>query len=167
MKNHISKNTSRTLSIAASTKGFGFAVTEGEASLVEWGVKTFIGDKNVQTLIKVADIINRFEPDLLVLEDYSAKGSRRSARIKALGRKLSALAGKRQIKVTMFSREQVMRHYFGDVEWTKHALAEIIAKRFPEELGHRLPPKRKAWMSQDSRMDIFDAVALGLMRVRN
>ena len=163
MKTDTNTNIFRTLSIAASTKGFGFAVIEDEESLVEWGVKTFIGDKNAQTLAKVADLINRFKPDLLVLEDYSAKGSRRSARIKILGKKLSALAGKRQIKVTMFSREQVMRHYFGDVEGTKQALADIIAKRFPEELGHRLPPKRKAWMSQDSRMDIFDAVALGLV----
>jgi hypothetical protein len=51
----------------------------------------------------------------------------------------------------------------GDDPGTKHALAEIIAERFPEELGFLLPPKRRDWMSQDSRMDIFDAVALALM----
>jgi hypothetical protein len=39
----------------------------------------------------------------------------------------------------------------------------IIAKRFPEELGSRLPPERKPWMSEDSRMNIFDAVALALV----
>jgi hypothetical protein len=50
-----------------------------------------------------------------------------------------------------------------DGRGTKHALAEIIAKRFPEELGSRLPPKRKPWMSEDSRMNIFDAVALALL----
>jgi hypothetical protein len=39
--------------------------------------------------------------------------------------------------------------------------------RFPEELGHRLPPKRKPWMSEDYRMGIFDAVALAFAtRVR-
>ena len=42
-------------------------------------------------------------------------------------------------------------------------MAEILAKRLPEELGFRLPPKRRAWMSEDYRMDIFDAVALALM----
>ena len=42
-------------------------------------------------------------------------------------------------------------------------MAEILVKRFPEELGSRLPPKRRPWMSEDSRMDIFDAVALALM----
>jgi hypothetical protein len=30
----------------------------------------------------------------------------------------------------------------------------------PDELASRLPPKRKTWKSEDSRMDIFDAGAL-------
>jgi hypothetical protein len=43
----------RILAIAPSTRGFGFAVLEGEASLVDWGVKTAKGDKNKQSLAKV------------------------------------------------------------------------------------------------------------------
>ncbi|MES3031684.1 MAG: hypothetical protein V4699_00365 [Patescibacteria group bacterium] len=72
----------------------------------------------------------------------------------------TCLASTRKVKVSLFSRAQVRQVYFADDVGTKHALAEILAKRFPDELGHRLPPKRKPWMSQDSRMDIFDAVAL-------
>jgi len=53
--------------------------------------------------------------------------------------------------------------FFADGQGTKHALAEILAARFPEELGCRLPPKRRPWMSEDYRMDIFDAVALALV----
>ena len=44
---------------------------------------------------------------------------------------------------------------------------QMIAERFPGELGFRLPPKRRPWMSQDSRMDIFDAVALVLAYYRS
>ncbi|MCX6925726.1 MAG: hypothetical protein NT154_21315, partial [Verrucomicrobia bacterium] len=55
------------------------------------------------------------------------------------------------------------RVFCGARRGTKHALAEIIAQRFPEELGFRVPPKRRPWMSEDFRMDIFDAVALALM----
>ena len=53
--------------------------------------------------------------------------------------------------------------FFADGEGTKHALAEILAKRFPEELATRLPPKRRPWTSEDYRMDILDAVALVLV----
>ena len=56
-----------------------------------------------------------------------------------------------------------MKTFFADGQGTKHALAEIIAKQFPEQLGLQLPPKRKPWMSEDSRMNIFDAVALVLV----
>jgi hypothetical protein len=43
---------------------------------------------------------------------------------------------------------------------TKQEMAELLAKQFPDELASQLPLKRKTWKSEDSRMDIFDAVAL-------
>ena len=42
-------------------------------------------------------------------------------------------------------------------------LVEIVAKRFSDELGQKLPPERKLGNSEDSRMNIFDAVALVLI----
>lgn len=161
--NRIHSKTNRLLAIAPSTKGFGFAVLEGQESLVDWGVRTVKGDKNKNAVLKVKELIAHYQPEVLVMEDYSAKGSRRCGRIQVLGRKIIAMASSRKVKVTTFSRQQVRRLYFNDgTEGTKHALAEILGKRFPEELGYRIPPKRRAWMSQDSRMDIFDAVALVL-----
>jgi hypothetical protein len=73
------------------------------------------------------------------------------------------MAANRKESVKLFSRDQVMKTFIADGQGTKHALAEILAKRFPEELGLQLPPKRKPWMSEDSRMGIFDAVALVLI----
>jgi hypothetical protein len=46
---------------------------------------------------------------------------------------------------------------------TKHARAEILAQRFPAELGVRLPSKRLAWASEDSRLGFFATVVLALM----
>jgi len=59
-------------------------------------------------------------------------------------------------------RTRCIQLFLADDKGTKHDLAEILAKRFSEELGSRLPPKRLPWMSEDYRMDIFDAVALAL-----
>ncbi|MEI6076398.1 MAG: hypothetical protein WCS94_12525 [Verrucomicrobiota bacterium] len=50
----------------------------------------------------------------------------------------------------------------GNEKGTKQELAELLARRFPDELASRLPPKRKVWMNPDDRMDIFDAVALAV-----
>ncbi len=35
--------------------------------------------------------------------------------------------------------------------------------QFPDELAARVPPKRKLWKSELSRMDIFDAVGLAVV----
>src|SRR6266404_3502442 len=61
---------------------------------------------------------------------------------------LTALEGS-EAKVLFFSREQVKRALLADGSRTKHVTAEIIAKRFPEELDTRLAPKRHPWMSEE------------------
>ena len=161
--NQIRPKSFRILAITPSTRGFGFAVLEGEKTLVDWGTKPARGDKNAQSLVKVEDLIVHYQPDILVLEDALAKNSRRSSRIKELSQQIIALAGTCKTKVTLFSREQVRCRFFEDGEGTKHALATIIAGRFPAELGSILPPKRRLWASEDRSMDIFDAVAVALV----
>ena len=150
----------RILAIAPSYRGFGFAVLEGRDTLVDWGVKNVEGNKNAQSLKQVKELIAQYQPGVLVLQD--TENSLRHSRIKALSRKIIALAKVGKVGAKLFSHEQLQRIYFADGQGTKHALAEIIAKRFPEELGSRLPPKRKVWVGEHYQMDIFDAVALAL-----
>ena len=72
------------LSIAPSTRGFGFAVLEDKA-LVDWGCKTVRGEKNAATLAKVRKLIGLYTPTMLVIQDYSARPTRRAERIRKLG----------------------------------------------------------------------------------
>lgn len=157
--NQINLKHFRILAIAPTTRGVGFAVLE--ETLVDWGVKTVRSDKNKQSVAKVGELISHFQPDVIVLQN--AKDSQRSARIKALSTKIVALAAARKVKVALFSDEQMRRTFFADSRGTKHAVAEIIAKQFPEELGMRLPPRRRAWMSESYSMAIFDATALAVV----
>ena len=153
----------RILAIAPSSRGFGYAVFEGHKLLVDWGVRLVEGDKNAGTIEKVEQMIAHYKPQVMVLEYTASKGSRRYPRIKALTKLLLAVAKRRTMRVNLFSQKQIRQVLLGDERGTKHALAQIVAERFPEELNFRLPPKRRDWMSEDSRMDIFDAVALALM----
>jgi Holliday junction resolvasome RuvABC endonuclease subunit len=160
--NNISPKYQRILAITPSSRGFGYAVLEGHKVLVDWGVKSVEGDKNAGSINKVEEMIAHYNPQVMVFEDTATKESRRCPRIQALTKRLVAVAESRTIKVKLFSQTQVRRVFLGDDRGTKHALAKIIVQRFPEELGFRLPPKHRAWMSEDFRMDIFDAVALAL-----
>ena len=152
----------RILAIAPSTRGFGFALVEGLNTLVDWGVKSVGGNKNVGSVAKAKAMLNHYAPDVLVLEDTLVKPFRRARRIRELTKRLLSVSKNQNVRVMLLRREQVRMVFFPDGQGTKYALAQILAERFPDELGLRLPPKRRPWMSEDSRMDIFGAVALAL-----
>jgi len=154
-----SSTTSRSLALAPSTRGFGFAVLEGE-KLVDWGIKPVTGDKNARSVAKFEELLTLYHPALLVLED--PESTRRSPRIRNLHAQLVVVAKKHQLTVKVLTRAKVRSTFFTDGEGTKHALATILAERYTEELQCRLPRKRRAWMSEASGMGIFDAVALAL-----
>ena len=157
----------RVLAIAPSNRGFGYAVLEGEATLVDWGLKTVRGDKNAACIAKADKLIADYKPEVIVLQDHSIKGSRRPLRIILLTQGIADLAPKYGVSVALFTRQRIDKVFFADGTGTRDERAKILAERFPEELGFELPPKRRAWMREDPRMDIFDAVALAMMmRVR-
>ena len=141
-----------TLSIAPTTRGFGFAVIDGEGKLVNWGGKVVKGDKNKGALRKAEELISHYKPRTLVLQDASAKHSRRSQRVRELTQQIATMATARKLKVKLYSDMKIRRAYFADGKGTKHGIAEILAERFPEELGAHVPPKRRPWRSEERRV---------------
>jgi hypothetical protein len=147
------------LCVYPSAKGFGFAVFEGPRSLVDWGVKGVHGEKkNAQSIRKMRELLDFYRPDVLVTENYRGGGSRRGSRIRQLIDAITVLAAKERAAIASFSRAEV-RDNFGLT--SKRRIAEAITRDFPE-LEPRLPPVRRIWMSEDARMNIFDAAALGM-----
>src|SRR6266545_6662321 len=104
----------RILAIAPSTRGFGFALVEGLNTLVDWGVKNVDADKNTGSLAQVKAMIAHYEPDVLVLEDASAKPVRRAPRIRELAKRIVSMSKSQNVRVMLLPREQVKRVFFGD-----------------------------------------------------
>src|SRR5690349_21409126 len=89
---------SRLLAVALTSRGIGYAVLEGDDTLVESGhTSVRKGDKNAQCLTKVNKLAALYRPGVLVLQDVMAKGSRRSSRIKRLHRQVMGWAGERRL----------------------------------------------------------------------
>jgi hypothetical protein len=156
----IQNQTVRVLAVAPLSRGLGYAVMEGPDRLVACGNKAILRDKNAGSLAWVKKFIQFYQPDVLLLPNVNAADTRRAARIKTLHRKIVSLANKHQLKVRLISVTQVRTQLLGDKQGTKQAVANTLAAIFPMELASRLPPKRRPWMSEDPRMDIFDAVGL-------
>src|SRR5882762_2685211 len=126
------------LAIDPSTRGFGFAVLEGPNRLIDWGVKETKKNKNTRTLTLIEELIDRYQPSVIVVEDYAGKGSRRCRRIQGLINDISKFASKRKIRVRSFSRVKVKHAFPESGASTKQEIATAIAVRFPE-LAPRLP----------------------------
>lgn len=155
------KNDKRVLAVDPSTRGFGFAILEGPNRLIDWGVKETKTDKKSRSQKLIANLIDLYQPSVIVIEDHAAKGSRRCGRVRELIDDISQLAEKRNVKVRSFSRLKVKQAFSESDATTKYKIAVAIAERFPE-LAPRLPRYRKPWMSEDYRMSIFDAVGFGV-----
>ena len=157
---HIPSQHMLVLGLSPSSNGVGFAVLENSGTLVDWGVKVADRDKNTASLAKICALVSHYHPGVIVIEDSRVKGSVRAPRIKKLHSQIGSVGEKHRVKVVALPRHRVRQALFPAGAGTKHAVAELLAKRFPEELGLRLPPKRRPWMSEDSRIEMFDAVAL-------
>lgn len=151
----------RVLALDPTSRGFGFAVFEGPERLIDWAVVEIRTSREDKCLQRMVDLIARYQPDVLVLEDPNGRGSRRCSRVQKLLGRVERLADEGAILTRHFSRSKVRRAFSDSGAKTKYEIAVAIAKRFPE-LVPRLPRFRKPWMTEDDRMSIFDAASFAL-----
>jgi hypothetical protein len=155
----------RVLSLDLHPRGFGYAVFEGTARLVDWGTKDVRKDKQCVTLRKIGELVRLYQPMVLVVEDCAHARSRRNPRVRRLTETILVAAQEFGVEGHALPLAAVYRMFARSGAGTKYEIASALVRAFPE-LMVRLPPKRKPWQSEDSRMSIFDAVALGLTYFR-
>src|SRR5258708_5293663 len=150
------------LSIYPFSRGFAFVLFEGPDSPFDWGVKEVKEKhKNTRTLDEIKKLIDRYRPEVLVIEDLTSGESRRTSRIRKLYPMLMHLAASADADVYRCEKRQ-LQECFGFVgAGSKSEIAKAIAIQIPA-FAHRIPPLRKAWMSEDPRQTLFDAAALGI-----
>lgn len=144
------------LAINPTSRGFAFAVLEAPAFLVDWGER-IVPAKTGGLLRKVEDLLTHHQPDILVVEDVAAKGCRRRKRAREEINRMEQLAIARGVRVEPASRLAVLETFAPAKN--KYEAALRLAETFPV-LRQHLPRRRKAWMSEDQRMNTFDALGL-------
>ena len=151
------------LSIYPFARGFGYVLFEGPDAPLDWGVKEIrVADKNARTLDAVKQFIDRYRPEVLVIEDAGGKARARTERIRKLYRRLARLAATEYLDLHRYSQGEVRKVFAHAGAATKYEIAKVIASQVPA-FAHLLPRARKPWMSADPRQSLFDAAALGLV----
>jgi hypothetical protein len=154
------------LAIYLNTRGFAFVLFEGHLSPFDWGLCDIRGPrKHPQCVARVIKILDRYQPDVLVIRDTSSKKTR-TPRISNLNAAICEMAVQRQIPIYAYTRDQVREAFAYAGVSDKQNLAKLMAKDIPA-FERYVPPPRKPWMSEDPRMGLFDAVALALVFFQN
>ena len=148
-----------TLGFHPTSRGFGWAAFEGPFSVYDSGLFTCQRDKNPKCLRKVEKLLDRLQPDTLVLEAFDKRSSIRSTRIRRLCLSVVSMAAERGLEVAVYSRNDVRACFASVGARTRDEVAEAVS-RHVQGLHHRLPKKRGAGDSEDKRLAMFCAAAL-------
>lgn len=148
---------SRLIALDPTRRGFAYVILEVPHNLVDWGIVQAEGAACVKRL---EELLGRFTPESFILEDYTEPECRRSQSVKEFLWSLEMLALVRGMGALRV-RRKALRERFAPHGASKQAIATALADLFPE-LRSRLPRVRKPWMSEDERMNIFDALSFAL-----
>src|SRR5258708_21711761 len=120
------------LSIYPFSQGFAFVLLEGPESPFDWGVKVIREKhKNTKTLDAIKKLIDRYRPEVLVIEETIGQDSRRTSRIRKLYRMLIHLAAAEYVELRRCSSTAVRASFSSIGARTKYKIAKAIAAQIP------------------------------------
>jgi len=155
-----------TLAIYLNSRGFAFVLFEGMLLPYDWALFELRGQRRLaRSRCKMAGLLDRYQPDVLVIQDTGPDGTRRRSRLVTMNAALESMARQHGIPVFRYSRAEVYDTFASTGFSNKQALAGVIAKHLPA-FERFVPPPRKPWKSEAARMGLFDAAALALVFFR-
>ena len=149
----------RLLALDVRPHRLGYAVLETTARLVDFGVTRF--DSPQSGMRRVTALVGRFGPTIVVLRKIARRSTRNRPLTGTILRLISRQARHSSIQVAVVGDRQVEISLGDNRTLTKHRVASLLARAFPE-LAWRLPQPRQPWETEHWNMPIIDAVALGV-----
>lgn len=161
-RNREGRSAGRVLSIYPVSRGFGYALFDAPLSPEDWGVRHVVYDETcAQIITAIKDLLFRYRPDVLVIDDiadHHVSGGARRARIyRAISRSADSIG----IEVAVVSRRQIKRAFAPHGAITKQEIAELISRKL-DAFSSKLPKARKIWQSEPRGMALFDAASRAL-----
>jgi hypothetical protein len=154
----------RILGLAIRARWLGFAAIDHSGHLFDWGVIYYQRPHTPairSALRRTASMVHRIDPDRIAILCHARDQHRALKTVRSVTREILAVAKRMRIPIMRVERT-VLRQEFGHRKSSsKMEIACLLAHRFPE-LAWRLPGERKIWSKEDSRMALFDAVAVTL-----
>lgn len=154
----------RLLALEVRASRLGFAVLEGPARLLDWGVRSFgEQDKEVRPAVldRIITLTAFHSPSTIVVRTRRYHSGVERRRFVAILAAIRAETKKTATKFCVITTRQVRDHFALTGHFNKHDIAASLANQF-EELSWKLPHRRKAYQSEPPAMLVFDALANGV-----
>jgi Holliday junction resolvasome RuvABC endonuclease subunit len=148
------------LAVHPTSRGFGWVVFEGAGTPVEWGSVSARGRRSSRLFIKFERILRRWQPDILVLEEFEER-SGKTERLRKLSRDMADLASFSGMDVAIYERNNVREAFASESATTRHEIAQAIAKRI-DAFSQQLPRNRPCGDTEFHHQGLFDAAALAM-----
>ncbi len=161
MKDNGTQSYETILALYPNAKGYAYALMQGPTVVPEKKMVSISPVDNTRIIREVSDLLKRYTPDAVILEDTSCKFARKGARGKQLLRSLNLSAKYRGYPVYSYSREDIRLVFEPWRATTKYEIAEVIAKNI-KGFEMLLYPRPKYPDSQKYLTALFDTISLGI-----
>ena len=155
---------SSALALYPTRSGIAFVFFERPGLPLDWGVHTDrrpVSERNAGCLERIETLIGRYQPEVIVTEDWTERPSRRSKRVQRLYRSVLHLAVTHAIEFERYGKEDIRATFESVGARTRVEIAQAVAREIPA-FAHRVPGKRKIWQREPVGMALFSAAAVGL-----
>lgn len=150
------------LAINLTSRGFVFVLFTAPLAPFDWGERVVPrSNRHEATLQSVKVIMERYHPEIVVIEDGAAATMLRGSRAATLYQDIAVEAEARGALAFTYSREAVFRTFEKYQPQSRHDIAKVIAAHI-SEFRYHLPAKRQLWAKPSAWQSLFDAAALGL-----
>ncbi len=149
------------LAVHPTSRGFGWVLFEGPLAPVDWGLASAKKGRNARLMARFERLLKRYEPAVLVLEEFDGSITKRVDRIQHLCRAMIHLAASKGLETPVYRRAVINTCFASIGAVTRFEVAQAIAQHI-DAFSHRLPRKRRPWDREDPRQSLFDAAALAL-----
>ena len=128
---------------------------------VDWGIANAKEGRNLRLVRRFKRLLTRYEPSVLVMEEFEENDPPRAERTKDLCRSLIHAAASVDMDTPLYCRNEVAACLGLLGTATRYQVAQAVVARL-DAFSHRSPLKRKPWVSEDPLESLFDAAALAL-----
>lgn len=149
----------RVLGIYPNSYGFGFTLMQGALTVIDKGMVKIKPACNTTAMTKIKELIDKYEPERVILEDFQANRLGKSARIKQLIRSILSYLNAKDISASQYSREQIRLVFAIWNANSRYEIAEVIARNIPK-LKMLFYDKPKYPKSEVYQSGLFDAVSI-------